>query len=249
MRTFKGLLFDVNGTVTDILTDENYDDIYRMMSNLLDYQGVKLAPEAFRRLFFDIIKRQKRDSGEEHPEFDVTGIFAEILKDYAGAYTAELPPGKREWLPVFLSEAFRAASRFKLEPYADVIGTLEGLRRRYRLAAVSDGQGVWARPELWSAGLGGYFETVIVSSDLGYRKPDRRLFRKALKALDLSPEEVLFVGNDMYRDIWGGHEMGMKTVFFRSNQGDWKSRGVEADYIIYNFRELPEAIAFLEKQS
>ena len=75
-----------------------------------------------------------------------------------------------------------------------------------------------------------------------------RLFENVLDRLDLAAEEALFVGNDMFRDIYGAHEAGMKTVFFRSNQGDWKLHGAEPDYIIYSFGELPQAIAFFQGQ-
>jgi len=246
---FKALFVDLNGTLIDILTDEGYADAYRMISNLLDYQGVGIAPDELRRLFFEIAKRQKRDSGEPHPEFDVVAIFSEIIERFGGDRTRALPPDKLRWLPVFLAEAYRSAIRFKLALYPDVKAVMDKLSVRYRMATISDGQGVWARPELASAGLAEYFETVVVSGDYGYRKPDKRIFETALSRMNLRPEEVVFVGNDMYRDIWGAHEMGMKTVFFRSNQGDWRSRGAEPDYIIYNFRELPAAIEFLEKNT
>ena len=52
----------------------------------------------------------------------------------------------------------------------------------------------------------------------------------------------------MYRDVYGAHELGMKTVFFKSNQGDHNYHGAEPDYIIYNFNELPQAIEFLSKK-
>jgi len=47
--------------------------------------------------------------------------------------------------------------------------------------------------------------------------------------------------------LHGACQAGMKTVFFRSNQGDQEYRDTRADYVIYNFRELPEALAFLER--
>ena len=77
---------------------------------------------------------------------------------------------------------------------------------------------------------------------------DLRLFERALASMQLFPDEVIFIGNDMYRDVYGGHAAGMKTVFFKSNQGDHDFHGAEADYIIYNFRELPRAIEFLTRQ-
>ena len=243
--TIRGLLFDINGTVSDILTNEGCDDLYRTLSNLLDYQGIALSPEEIKRLYFDLNKQQRRNSPEEYPEFDVVTLFRDIVEQHASAYTRVLPKKKRELLPVMLAEVFRAASRFKLQLYPGVVEALAQLRWKYRLAAVSDGQSLWAIPELRSVGLAGYFNPVIVSSDLGFRKPDQRIFEAALTELELLPSEVIFIGNDMYRDVYGAQRLGMKTVFFRSNQGEQRPTGAEPDYIIYHFAELPEAIRFL----
>ena len=50
----------------------------------------------------------------------------------------------------------------------------------------------------------------------------------------------------MYRDIYGASRAGMKTVFFSSNQGRKKANGAEADYIIFEFAELRQAMVFFE---
>ena len=89
---------------------------------------------------------------------------------------------------------------------------------------------------------------MIVSGDHGFRKPDQRLFAMTLEAMQLQPEEVLFVGNDMYRDVFGAQQFGLKTVFFQSNQGQQKYEGTEPDYIIYTFPELLNAVHFFTDQ-
>ena len=65
----KALLFDINGTLIDILTDEGREEIYRTLSTLLDYQGIKLYPEELREVFWRLNKKQRSESGEEYPEF------------------------------------------------------------------------------------------------------------------------------------------------------------------------------------
>ena len=142
-----------------------------------------------------------------------------------------MPKEKLQALPGFLAEAYRAASRFKLQLYPDVLKVLSALRGHYRMAALSDGQSVWAIPELRSVGLLEYFDPVLISSDLGYRKPDPRMFEKTLDKMNLAPSEVLFIGNDMYRDVFGAHHLGIKTVFFKSNQGEQRNMGAEPDYL------------------
>lgn len=242
----KGIIFDVNGTLSDIHTNEWHDDVYRVVGNLLSYQGIALHPNVVKDLYFRIIKEQRAASTEAHPEFDASGVFREIVRLHATDFTRGLQSSKLEQLPRLLAETHRAASRYRLELYPGVADTLRQLRSKYRLAVVTDGQSPWAIPELHAVGLSGYFDPIIVSGDFGYRKPDRRLFKAALDAMGMDASEVLCVGNDMYRDVHGAQKVGMKAVFFKSNQGTQEKAGVRADYVIYEFPELLNAIRYFE---
>lgn len=243
----RGLIFDINGTLTDIQTNEWHDDVYRVISNLLSYQGILLGTSALKDSYFQIMEEQRAARGERHPEFDAVGIFREIITRHSTDFTRRLPPEKLEQLPRLFAETHRAASRYRLQLYHGVEDTIKQLLPRYHLAIISDGQTAYAVPELNAVGLFGYFDPVIVSGDFGYRKPDKRLFESALTAMKMEPSEVVFVGNDMYNDVHGAQKLGMKTVFSRSNQGLQKKEGVRPDYIIYNFPELLNALRFFEE--
>jgi putative hydrolase of the HAD superfamily len=245
---FKGILFDINGTLTDIQTNEWHDDVYRVVANLLSYQGIVLDPGVVKYHYFRIMKEQRAACVDPYPEFDAIGIFREIIAQHATDFTRALPKEKLLQLPGILAEAHRAASRFRLQPYPGVEETLRHLHANYRLGIVSDGQVAYAVPELHAVGLLGYFDPIMVSGHFGYRKPDERLFTAALTAMQMAPAEVLYVGNDMYRDIHGAQRLGMKTVFFKSNQGTQEKEGVQPDYIIYAFPELLNALRFFESR-
>ncbi len=242
----KGIIFDNNGTLSDIQTNEWHDDVYRVISNLLSYQGISLEPNVVKYFYFQIMKEQRSASGERHPEFDAIGIFREIVTRHSTDFTRRLSTAKIAQLPILLAETHRAASLFRLQLYPGVEHVIRQLHPKYHLAIVSDGQTPWAAPEMNAVGLSGYFDPIIVSGNFGYRKPDERLFAAALTAMKMEPSEVLYVGNDMYRDVYGAQRLGMKTVFFKSNQGTQEKEGVKADYIIYNFSELLDAIRFFE---
>ena len=53
----------------------------------------------------------------------------------------------------------------------------------------------------------------------------------------------------MYRDVYGAKRAGMKSIFFKSNQGSQSFYGEEPDYIIYNIPQLLDAVCFLENHS
>lgn len=246
--TIKGLIFDINGTLTDIHTDEWHEDVYRVLSNLLSYQGILLEPKAVRDLYFQLMKEQRAASTERYFEFGAIEIFRKIVTLHASELTQGLPAEKLAQLPLFLAETHRAASRFRLQLYPGVANTIRQLHENYHLAIISDGQSAYAIPELNAVGLSGYFEPIVISGQLGYRKPDERLFSAVLAAMQLESSQVLFIGNDMHRDIYGAQRAGIKTVFFKSNQGTQEREGVKPDYVIYNFPELLGAIRFFERR-
>lgn len=243
----QAILFDINGTLIDIQTDEGSEEIYRGISHFLTYQGIYIHRWEVRDEYFRLMEEQRRASGEAFPEFDAVELWREFLRRRPEECYV-LPPEKLRWMPIFLAEMYRGVSRFRLQLYPEVKTALDELARRFKLAALSDAQSAWARPEMRAVGIEAYFQPIIVSGDLSFRKPDKRIFEAALNGLNLPPENVLFVGNDMYRDIYGAKQCGMKTVFFSSNQGRQTANNVEPDYIIYRFAELRQAIAFFEAQ-
>ncbi len=241
----EGIIFDLNGTLIDIRTDEGYEEIYRSIAHFLTYYGLDLRRWQVRDAYFEIMDRQRNKLGEKFPEFDVLSVWEEFLRQHLGK---ALSPARRKQLSRFISEMYRGISRFRLQLYPEVSAVLAELRPRFKLAAVSDAQSLWAAAEMKAVGIDGLFDPVVISSDFGFRKPDRRLFEAALDGLSLSPEKVLFVGNDMYRDVYGAQLCGMKAVFFLSNQGKTSMEGVEPEYTIYNFGELRQAIEFFENR-
>lgn len=244
----KGIIFDVNGTLSDIDTNESHDDVYRVIGNLLTYQGISLNPDVVKDMYFRIMKEQRAASGERYPEFNVTAIFREIVERGSSPFTGRLAREKLEQLPRLLAEAHRAASRFRLQLYPGVDETIRRLHPHYRLAVVSDAQAIYAKAELNAVGLSGCFDPIIVSGDFGFRKPDRRLFEAALDRMEMDASEVVFVGNDMYRDIHGAQKAGMKAVFVKSNQGVQEKSGVKPDYTVCQFPELLDAIRCFEER-
>lgn len=243
----KGIIFDINGTLINIQTDEGMDEIYRAVSHFLTYHGIYLHRGDVRAQYYRIMEEQVKTGGEEYPEFDAVALWRKFLSDNPGPVPASSPE-TLETTSRFLAQMYRGISRQRLELYPDVKPVLEELKSRYPLGVVSDAQSVWALPEMRAVGIDMYFDPIVISGDYGFRKPDPRLFKAALEGIAAEPEEVLFVGNDMYRDVFGAGKIGMKTVFFLSNQGRQQMKGVEPDYIIYRFGELIKAVEFFESR-
>jgi len=236
----KGILFDLYGTLIDIETDESLEEIYRGIAHYLTYHGVYLHRWEVRDRYYEIMKQQKEESGEEYREIDVEAIWKSLLRQEG----IRAPLARRK-LATILAQIYRAISRKRLQLYPDVKRVLDELRPTYRMALVSDAQPCYALPELKAVGLDGYFDPTIISAHYGFRKPDTRLMGKALDRLKLGPAEVICVGNDMYRDIYGASRLGIKTIFIESNQGAKSHDNVTPDYYAVRFEDILKGVEAL----
>ena len=234
----QAVLFDVNGTLVRIQTEDDMEQIFRSVAHFLTYQGIDLCREQVRDLYFRTLKEQQRASPEKHPEFDAVGIWRSIIDEHLTDFTRALPPAKLDQMPLFLAEMSRGISRHRLGLYPHVREVLDVLRERYPLAVVTDAQSAYARGELHRVGLLGYFDPIVISGDYGFRKPDRRLFQFALDRVGVPAENAVYVGNDMHRDIFGAREAGLTTVMFDSDQGTKCYLDCVPDHTITDFRDL-----------
>lgn len=55
-------------------------------------------------------------------------------------------------------------------------------------------------------------DTVVLSSDVGVRKPDPQIFRLALERLHAEPASAVFIGNDWTADILGARGVGLRAI-------------------------------------
>ena len=65
---------------------------------------------------------------------------------------------------------------------------------------------------------------MIVSEEVGYRKPQKEIFRLACEHLKTSAEEVIFVGDNPEADIDGANNFGMYTIYIPSYFGETYSK-------------------------
>lgn len=122
-----------------------------------------------------------------------------VLDQLVPASAFEAP---RELFFADVYEHFRDPAIWAL--YPEVPAVLETLARSHRLAVVSNFDGR-LRAILQGLGLLGFFETLVISSELGADKPHPAIFREALRRLNLQPSEALHAGDDPRLD-WAAAE-------------------------------------------
>lgn len=94
---------------------------------------------------------------------------------------------------------------------SDVPLILDLLRRRYRLAVISNANGT-VREKLRRTGLAPWFDAIIDSAEEGVEKPDPRIFRIAMERTGARPERSLHVGDFYHIDVVGARAAGMHAL-------------------------------------
>jgi putative hydrolase of the HAD superfamily len=87
-------------------------------------------------------------------------------------------------------------------------------------------------------GLGNCFDTVIISGEVGVKKPDPAIFSFGLEQTGLAPDNVVYVG-DTHEDVAGAIAAGIRPIFLARPHN--RTKGNALDYRSAHVREdLPE---------
>lgn len=204
MRKVKGILFDFDDTLQDRETAFNRFSIW-----FLDkyFPGLSENEKKRRIYFMDV----NMDGGyKKRPLY-----FSQLKQKWGwkdGPSLQELEDEYNDQLPVYT------------KIFSDTEKTLKILRERgYLLGVVTNGFAPMQHKKLDISGLRKYFQTIVVSGDYPFSKPDKRLFLEASRQIGLPPEKLAMVGDHPINDIQGAQGAGifpiwMKYGFFRDRQ-------------------------------
>jgi len=134
-------------------------------------------------------------------------------------------------------ELFIAAAR----PLDGVPELLDYLHSETSLGVVTNGFADVQRARLDAAGLASRFGHVIISEEVGHRKPQPEIFRHALDLFGVQPDEAVMVGDSLDYDIAGAHAAGLATVWLRS-AGDGRDATAVATASVVEIAELAQLL-------
>jgi HAD superfamily hydrolase (TIGR01509 family) len=97
--------------------------------------------------------------------------------------------------------------------YDGALSVLAYLKSKYRLALVSN-CAIGTSDVIRALGLTSFFNCIVLSYEVGVRKPHRKMYLEALRCLGLEPDECVFVADEI-SDLEGAKEVGMKTFLVR----------------------------------
>ena len=112
-----------------------------------------------------------------------------------------------------LADAFPVERRARHELFPDALPALDDLGRDHPLGLVTNGAPDLQREKIRGTDLARHFEEIVVSGELGYGKPDPRVFAVALERLRTPPDDAVMIGNSLESDILGATRAGVRAIW------------------------------------
>ena len=158
-----------------------------------------------------------------------------MLFERLGFAPGQLPAEARDLL---LSTHMRELSKV-VECPSHHAGLLAEMKQRYRLAVVSNfDYSPTCRAILEREGIADMFDVVVISDEVGWRKPKPIIFETALQRMGLRPAEALFVGDRADIDVIGARAVGMPTVWINREASSLPEDVTPPDFEIRDLKEL-----------
>jgi len=230
----RGILFDLYGT-------------------LLVYGNMQKAWSDWLSTFYHLLKEQGLNISREA-----------FSKECDGFFSADLPFEKKDHLSALerrilalSSRVHRKLDKETLGHIADTIAQawqthifldpetiplLRALKKNKALGLVSNfDHPPHIRRILSDNGLAGFFDTIIISSEVGAKKPDPAIFGPALQQIGLSPGQVVYVG-DTAADVAGAIAAGIHPVLIDRPENPTDSDALDFQ-LIYRNEDLAASLS------
>ncbi|CCQ94900.1 Haloacid dehalogenase-like hydrolase family protein [[Clostridium] ultunense Esp] len=207
----KAILFDLDGTLLPIDTDQFVAGYIRTLS---EYVSHLVDPALFVKQLFASTAAMiwNRDPGKTNKD-----VFDEDFYPKVGNGEALIP-----LVDLFYAEEFPKLSAI-VHPHpftSDLIRTVK--ERGYRTAVATNPlfpKSAIEQRILWTGARPEQFEWITTYENSHFTKPNVEYYEELIERLKLPPEETLMVGNDVQEDMVA-KEIGLKTYLVTDKKID-----------------------------
>jgi putative hydrolase of the HAD superfamily len=123
--------------------------------------------------------------------------------------------------------------------FAESEQVLRELKKKFRLALITNGAPDIQGTKIDGSNLASFFETIIISGEHGFGKPDRRIFQLALERLGVEAHEAVMIGDSLNRDIAGARDAGIRTIWINRYNRTLTDSHPVPDIRLTDLRDLP----------
>jgi putative hydrolase of the HAD superfamily len=245
INPIRAVVFDMGGTLEDLYYDEAVrQEATHGLQELL--RGLKLDPGLslpdLQTTVLSGIKAYQAWREENEIELPPERVWTEYIFPNHGLSQERLMAAAED-VTFFYETHYQARS---LRPEAPVV--LDALHKQgFRLAIISNVISRRLVPcKLAEYGIARYFDPVVTSVNLGWRKPNACIFEEAARLMQLPPDACAYVGDTVSRDVIGARRAGYGLVIqiksFLTDKADSGTDSVPPDAVIHDLRQVVDLV-------
>lgn len=219
---YENYIFDLYGTLVDIRTNESKASLWKYMAGYMTLQGAPYSVAELRKRYRNLVGMLRREQYEKNKHLFPALTPDQIEVDLSEVFSRLYSEKGVEPAPQMLADLalmFRAVSLKYVRLYEGAKPLLMELRRRRKgVYLLTNAQRLFTEPELRSLGIYELFDDVMISSDIGFKKPSLQFYDALLTKHGLDPKASVMIGNDWQADAWGAHNCGLSCMYIHTLQ-------------------------------
>lgn len=171
----------------------------------------------------------RREFSAQEPRYaiDMTAMRREFLQHLGDIHDYDGAQLSRHGFEVFF------AARQQVEFYDDVLPCLQRLQQKFRLGSISNGNA-----SIEHVGLAHLIEHSVSAADLMVAKPDRMIFQHLAERFQVSPGEIVYVGDHPEYDVAGSIAAGFHAVWINRENIVWPDHLPRPNHQVTDLRQL-----------
>lgn len=239
----KGVVFDLGSTLLRFDGDwpTIMEESLRALINFLQDEGFILDTAQFQRVFAETYENNLKVRQLDHLERPTSALFRQVMEQF----------GFLELSDEYVARALRifyVVSEVYWFPVPATLEVLDELKTKgYYLALITNaGDQANVRQLIQKGNIEGYFDPIVVSSEVGIRKPHPEIFLRVLRQWRLPAEQMVMIGDSLREDILGAQQIGMHQIWLKENvttiENQQLVREILPERIALHLDEVPRLI-------
>lgn len=132
--------------------------------------------------------------------------------------------------------------------YEDTLSTINSLRKKGYKTGIISNWDIRLENIIKELNIEKLFDYIFISCNVGYEKPDRRIFDFALKTSGFKPSEAFHIGDSLKEDIIGAKNCGITPLLIcRKKEFSHHEINAADNNGTINISNLKECIPIIEK--
>jgi|SRR5579883_1047964 len=144
-----------------------------------------------------------------------------------------------EQLAAQIGAAYHDRREERLEIFPEAAEALQWFRTEgCRLALLTNGNAVPQRRKIDKFGLDRFFDSILIEGEVGFGKPDQRIYELALERMNVEPPDVWMAGDNLEWDVVQPQKLGIFGIWINPSGNDSRLGNARPDRIVRSLADL-----------